>query len=85
MTRRTRTWAGPPAYERSLPAHGQARTTIHRIRCAAITNGCTSSLVWEDNLPSTQYVNEHLALLNGWRKDHGEWICGNHPAPDPTP
>jgi hypothetical protein len=56
--------------------------TIHRLQCAAAAaTGCTSDLVWEDHLDTADYVNERLAELNGWRKDHGQWICRNHPGP----
>jgi hypothetical protein len=56
----------------------------HRVQCAAITRGCLNSLAWEDNLGDAQYVNERLLTLNGWRKDHGRWICGNHPQAKPA-
>jgi hypothetical protein len=54
----------------------------HLVRCAAAANGCLSTLAWKDQLASAEHVNEGLLLANGWRKDHGRWICSNHPAAD---
>ncbi len=54
---------------------------IHRVQCAVITRGCFNSLTWKDNISDPQHVDEFLLMLNGWRKDHGRWICGNHPQP----
>lgn len=55
---------------------------LRRVQCAAITNGCLSALIWETDTPSsradapmTQADLRHLEL-NGWRLDHGAWVCG---------
>ena len=53
----------------------------HRVQCAAITNGCRSTLSWTDHV-STADVDEDLLRVNGWRLDHGLWVCGLHPAPE---
>jgi hypothetical protein len=58
------------------------------LRCAAITNGCTSFLAVPGRLASAsasvaQAVNRdgralELLRLNGWHVDHGRWVCGLH-------
>lgn len=55
---------------------------VHCQRCAAITNGCTSSLLWEteDQTFNVEHT-ERLLTLNGWWRDHGEWVCGKHERP----
>jgi hypothetical protein len=58
------------------------RTMAHRVQCAAITRGCTSALTWEDH--STD-VDERFLRRNGWRLDHGQWICGDHDATPADP
>ena len=52
---------------------------FHRAQCAAISRGCFNFLIWEDDNSDPQHADEFLLTLNGWRKDHGRWICGNHP------
>lgn len=50
---------------------------IHHVQCACITTGCMSALVFENH--STDALDHRLLRLNGWRLDHGRWICGQHP------
>lgn len=62
-----------------------AELFVHRIQCAAITNGCMSVLLWEDHLA---YPNVRQLELNGWWLDHGRWVCANHEhvrSDDPQP
>ena len=57
-----------------------------RIQCAAITRGCQTALVYEDDVaPATASPGdcisargERLLQANGWWLDHGRWVCGNH-------
>jgi hypothetical protein len=53
---------------------------VHRMQCAAVVNGCLSVLVWEDRNASENLRAEDLRRLelNGWRLDHGKWVCGAH-------
>lgn len=67
---------------------------LYRLQCAAITNGCTSALVFEgepsialDHLDPLVWSDRRAArllALNGWHVDHGRWICGAHPATVPS-
>lgn len=50
----------------------------HRVQCAVITRGCTSALVWTDRSEEITDHGRELLALNGWRLDHGQWICGGH-------
>lgn len=52
---------------------------VHRVQCAAITKGCLSALVWEG---AGDGINRHTLELNGWRLDHGKWVCGHHDKPN---
>lgn len=61
--------------------------TIFRQQCAAVGNGCPSTLVWEE-LKARYRPGDELSLfarrlleLNGWRRDHGKWVCGLHGEP----
>jgi hypothetical protein len=67
------------------------RLTWSRLTCAAITNGCPSSLVFEvapkidiDHLdrevPEDRRADDCLRA-NGWHLDHGRWVCGLHESP----
>lgn len=53
-------------------------TYTHRHQCACIGNGCMSALVLESPQPGWDEHSERALTLNGWRLDHGRWICGNH-------
>jgi hypothetical protein len=65
---------------------------LARVQCAAITRGCGSFLVF----PVEQDVDllgqatpgdreaHNLLTSNGWRLDHGRWICGLHPVARPV-
>jgi hypothetical protein len=68
----------------------ETRAAMCRIQCAAITRGCTASLTFDAppgvdayrlvrEVPEDRRVGD-LLTLNGWRLDHGRWVCGNHPA-----
>lgn len=60
----------------------------YRIQCAAFPNGCLNWLAWEgepnadiyrlDELVWADRRTARLLSLNGWRLDHGRWICGHH-------
>lgn len=66
---------------------------LYRLQCAAITNGCTSFLAFEggpnidvDQLDPLVWSDRRAAALlamNGWRIDHGRWVCGQHDRPQP--
>jgi hypothetical protein len=73
-----------------------ARLMTYRVQCAAITSGCPNWLAWEgepnvdiyqlDKLVWPDRRAARLLDLNGWRLDHGRWICGHHaPAVPPAP
>jgi len=61
--------------------------------CAAIMNGCESHLVLK--IPRGVDVTcldlengedlrvARLLAANGWRRDHGRWVCGRHPSLPP--
>lgn len=57
---------------------------VHHVQCAALAScGCESTFTWES--PSTEPIDaigERRLALNGWRLDHGQWVCGSHGAPE---
>ena len=67
------------------------------VTCAAITNGCAAWLVFDvpddarnvdighldPEVPEDAYVARTLAM-NGWREDHGCWVCADHPVRQPV-
>lgn len=83
------------ATERLFREAEERNLVTYRLQCAAITNGCTSAIAFEgernidvDHLDPLVWADRRAArllALNGWRIDHGRWICGQHetrPNPD---
>jgi hypothetical protein len=60
-----------------------AKKVLHRQQCAAITNGCTAAIVWEE-LGRDSLHRDSVLKANGWRLDHGRWICGGHEVQRPA-
>ena len=56
----------------------QPREIVHRVQCAAITRGCLGAFTWEDSDQEVSDRARRLLAANGWRLDHGHWICGLH-------
>ncbi len=60
----------------------------YRLQCAAITRGCMNWLAWEgepnvdvyhlDELVWPDRRTARFLRLNGWRLDHGRYVCGHH-------
>ena len=73
----------------------ESHLVTYRLQCAAITNGCMNWLAWEgepnvdiDHLDELVWPDRRTASLlrlNGWRPDHGRWICGHHAPPSLLP
>lgn len=73
---------------RQPPGVPADQMSIYRVQCAAITRGCQSALVLDaprnvdvGNLDPQVPEDARVASLlhaNGWRVDHGRWVCGLH-------
>lgn len=50
-------------------------TYIHTHLCAVYVNGCESRILMESNSPA---VDEKFLRLNGWKLNHGRWVCDKH-------
>lgn len=63
-------------YGLSRPSAGKFK---HFLQCAAVTNGCESQIMWEDN---REDINAEWLRDQGWELQAGRWICeGQHTKP----
>jgi hypothetical protein len=62
--------------------------TMIRVQCAAITNGCMSSLtialdgtvqIDMDGVAAGDPQLARALIPNGWRLSYGRWVCPGHP------
>lgn len=86
-------WVNEERAAEQLFREAERGIAAYRLQCAAITRGCTAFIAFEgepnidvDHLDPLVWADRraaNLLALNGWRLDHGRWICGAHVGPPP--